>query len=167
MAAKTVSMEGAKQASAPYPRTAATLVGTACLRHEHNTAHAGDLRGVGQTLAVVSCRKRNDSTLALLRREPEDRIEGAARLERPGPLEILRLQAEMGIGDRAEGRRFQDRRAMDVGSNALCCGTNVVQRDVRGRGALILCARGASCGGDVHGSGGLWHKRVLTLGRGE
>ena len=62
-----------------------------------------DLRGVGETLAVIPGGEGDDAALALVGGKVEYRVQGPARFERTGALQVLRLQTEAGVRQTTEG----------------------------------------------------------------
>ena len=87
----------------------------------------------------------------LLVGEAEDGVAGAAHLEGAGLLQVLALEEELGAGELVDEARGQDRRAVDVGPDALVRGQHVVLgRDVEilggvdGHGQAAFCSAAAA-----------------------
>jgi hypothetical protein len=56
------------------------------LRHEDDTANAGNLRRVGQALAVIAGREGDDAPVPLFRGQLHDRVQRPAGFEGPRAL---------------------------------------------------------------------------------
>src|SRR5438067_3788330 len=83
--------------------------------YHHDAGDTDRARGIGKGLSVVAGGQRDDSTIALLRGELENRIHGAAYLEGSCALETLRLEPDSWSGN---GLTREDRGGQDVRSDA-------------------------------------------------
>ena len=80
-------------------------------RHHDGRLHAQDLRRMRDALGVVAGRERHHAAAARVQRDRRQLVEGAAELERSGPLQHFRLQEHPGSHAFAENRRRQQRGA--------------------------------------------------------
>ena len=90
-------------------------------RHHDRRGDAEQGRVVGDRLRVVARRHRNDATCALLGREAEELVAGAAVLERGGELEVLELHVDVGTGDRGQRDGVGGRCSLDRSGDPRRC----------------------------------------------
>ncbi len=94
-------------------------------RHDHRGGDAAGGRGARQRLAVIAAGMRGHAARGLLGVERKHGVGGATRLERAGFLKVLALEEQRGTGGFVERAAGQNRRAMDVISDALAGGHQV------------------------------------------
>src|SRR5262245_55597868 len=63
---------------------------------DHCARNAKPARAPRHTLGHVTCRRRNDSALELLRWQVKNCIRGAANLERSNRLQVFELEVDLG-----------------------------------------------------------------------
>ena len=106
-------------------------------RHDHRHRDAGRAAGPRVGLPGVAGRQRDHAARLGLVGQRRDLVGHAARLERAGLLEVLRLEVEPVVaepragGDRRPGRgrrRAEQRRAVDAAGDALARGDDLVDR---------------------------------------
>jgi hypothetical protein len=111
--------------------------GDGVLRHENHAAHPGDLGRIGKSLAVVPSGEGHHAPLALLRRETENGVERATRLECASSLQVLGFETEPRARQTAQCRGVEERGTVDVRRDAGSGGPDVVDRYVRGFQPLV------------------------------
>ena len=88
-------------------------------RHHDGRLHVEDLRRRRHALSVVAGGERDHAAAALVLRDRRELIEGAAELERAGPLQHFRLQKDLGAGALIEHGKRQQRRPHRKGRDHL------------------------------------------------
>ena len=94
-------------------------------RHYDGGLHAEDLRRRRHTLGVVAGRERDHPAAALVLRDRGQLVEGAAELERPGPLQHFGLQEDFGPDPFVENGERQQRRPHRKGRDHFGGGLDV------------------------------------------
>ncbi len=87
--------------------------------HHDGCRHLQQPRGQRDALRMITRGKRHDASLALLLIKTRQRIEGAAKLERAGALQVFALDKHLGAGLGIEGTRGEHRRAVGEAFQAL------------------------------------------------
>ena len=104
-------------------------------RREHDRAQAEPLGGPGDRTPMIAGRGRHHHRRRVQGRQPGQRIQGAAHLERSRHLQRLELQPYVGRGERRQPRRVDQRRRGQMRCQAATGRNDVV--DWNHQGSMI------------------------------
>jgi len=119
------------------------LAGHRGLGHHYYRLHSQPGGGEGDALGVVAGGDGDDTARRVVGVERGDTIERAARLERPGFLQVLAFERQLVAARLRQAMAAPQRRAMQVGCDALRGGADIV--DCRCVDAGHGGARGGDC----------------------
>ena len=97
-------------------------------RHHHRHRDAEEAAVVGDAERMIAGRGRDHAALALLRREPRQRVARAALLEASGALQIVELAIDVRAGELRKRDRLDARRDVDAARDPLARGLDVGER---------------------------------------